>query len=75
MIRLICGIFLKRTNELMYKTERVTDVENSLEVVRGRWGWGGMDWEFGLADTNDYIQNRQTRSHCIAQGTMFSILK
>ena len=35
MIRLICGIFLKRTNELMYKTERVTDVENKLMITTG----------------------------------------
>ena len=42
---------------------------------RGRWGWGGMDWEFGLADANDYTQNRYIRSHCIAQGPMLSILQ
>ena len=35
MIRLICGIFLERTNELMYKTERVTDVENKLMITKG----------------------------------------
>ena len=33
MISLICGIFLNGTNELKYRTEIVTDVENKLMVI------------------------------------------
>ena len=60
------------TNELTYETE--TDSQTQRTDVLLPRGWWGEEWEFGLADTNDYIQNRQTRSHCIAQGTMLSIL-
>ena len=41
MRSLICGILKNGTNELIYKTETVTDVENKLMVTkRERW-WGG----------------------------------
>ena len=36
------------TNELIYKTERVTDLENKLMVTRGEGLGGGIDWEFGI---------------------------
>jgi len=36
------------TNELIYETERLTAIENSLRLPRGRV-WGGMDWEFGIS--------------------------
>ena len=43
------------TNELIYKTERLTDTENR-PVVAKRWGegWIGI---WGLADANSYIQD------------------
>ena len=28
------------TNELIYKTETDTDVENKHTVTKGEWGWG-----------------------------------
>ena len=32
------------TNELIYKTERLTDIENNLMVTKGeRWG-GHLNW-------------------------------
>ena len=37
----------KGTNELIYKKERVIDVENKLMVVTGRGG-GGIHWEIGI---------------------------
>ena len=40
------------TNELTYKTE--TDMGNKLWLPKGREGGGSL----GLADTNDYTQNR-----------------
>ena len=39
------------TNELIYKTNRLTDIENRLVVAKGE-GWIGS---LGLADTNHYI--------------------
>ena len=38
MISLICGILKKKngTNELIYKTKIVTDVENKLIVIKGK---------------------------------------
>ena len=31
-------------NEFMYKTERLTDIENTLTVAKGeRWGDGGIN--------------------------------
>ena len=37
-ILLTCRISKKSTNELIYKTERVKDVENKLMVTGGKWG-------------------------------------
>ena len=34
MVSLICGILKNGTNELIHKTERVTDVENKLMVTK-----------------------------------------
>ena len=46
------------TNELIYKTETDSQTQRTvLWLSRGRWGWGGMDWKFGLADANYYILN------------------
>ena len=36
------------TNEFIYKTEILTDLENKLMVTRGRDGVGGIYWEFGV---------------------------
>ena len=38
MISLMCGIFKNGTNKLIYKTNRVTDVENKLTVTSGEGG-------------------------------------
>ena len=35
------------TNELLYKTKRLTDLENELMVTSGEVE-GGIDWEFGI---------------------------
>ena len=40
------------TNQLVYKTERFTDIENKLRLSKGK----GRDK--GLTDTHYYIQNR-----------------
>ena len=49
MISLICGILKNNTNELIYKTNTVTDVENKLMVTGGlEAGWGRDklgDWD------------------------------
>ena len=35
MILLICGILKNNTNEFIYKTNRLTDIENKLMVTKG----------------------------------------
>ena len=35
--------------------QKHTDIENRLMVAKGEGGWSGIDWEFGLVDTNYYI--------------------
>ena len=42
------------TNELIYETDRLTDVGNRLVVVKEEEGQG-KDGSLGLADTNYYI--------------------
>ena len=45
-ISLKCGIQIKNgTGELIYKTYRLTDMENKHMVTKGE----GMDWEFGIS--------------------------
>ena len=34
------------TNESIYKTDRLTDIENRVMVAKGKGGGGGKDWEF-----------------------------
>ena len=52
MRSLICGILKNGTNELIYKTEPVTDVENELMVTkRKRWG-GGLQIRLELRYTH-----------------------
>ena len=39
-------------------------------------GQGGVAWSLGLIDANYYMQNGwRTRSYCVAQGTVFNILR
>ena len=46
------------TNEPIYKTEIVTDVENK-QLPRRKGGEGGINWEIGIdIHTHYYIQNR-----------------
>ena len=43
------------TNELIYKTETLTDLENKVMAAR-RKGWGGgIDWEFGTDNVHTAI--------------------
>ena len=38
------------TNELIYETETDSQAQRTdLCLSRGRVGWGGMDWEFGVS--------------------------
>ena len=37
------------TNELIYKINRLTDIENGLVVAKGKGDGGGLDWEFGIS--------------------------
>ena len=37
------------TNELIYKTETDSDIENRLVVAKGKGGWRREDWEFGIS--------------------------
>ena len=43
------------TNELIYKTNRLTDIENKLMVTKGESGREGLIRSLGLADTNYYV--------------------
>jgi len=45
----------KGTNELIYKKERVIDVENKLMVVTGRGRGVGYTGRLGLTYTHYYI--------------------
>ena len=47
MISLICGIFKKGTNELIYKTKRVTHVKINLWLP-GDKGGGRINWKIGI---------------------------
>ena len=46
------------TNELIYETNRLTDIENRLVVAKGKKGWeDGWIGSLGLADASYYIEN------------------
>ena len=64
MISPICGIFKKATNELIYKTEIVTNVENKLMVTEVGVG---INWKSG----STYTHYQLIRTYCTAQGTLF----
>ena len=55
MISLICGIQKNDTNELIYKTEMDSDIENKYVGTKGKKLWGGINWEFGLTYSHYYI--------------------
>ena len=38
-----------KKNELIYETERDSDIENKLVVAKWEGCWGRMDWEFGIS--------------------------
>ena len=63
-------------NKFIFKTETDSQTyRTDLWLPKGKGSGGGKNWEFGLAEANYYIENGQTtRSYCIAQGTLFSIL-
>ena len=37
------------TNEPVYETNRLTDIENRLVIAKGEEGGRGMDWEFRVS--------------------------
>ena len=43
------------TNELIYKTETDSDLENELMVTSGEGWGGGIDGSLGLTYTHNYI--------------------
>ena len=45
------------TNEPIYKTNRITPMENRLVVAKEEKAWNGMGWirSLGLIDANYYI--------------------
>ena len=45
MISLISGF---NTNETIYETDRIKDIENRLVVAKAEGGGKGLDWEFGI---------------------------
>ena len=46
------------TKELLFKTGKDSYTQRTdLWLPRERAGWGRIDWEFGLANANYYIQN------------------
>ena len=55
MISLICGIWKKDTNELIYKTERDPQTENKFMVAKGKEGGEGQIRRLGLTYTDYYI--------------------
>ena len=50
MLSLIDG-----TNETIYKTHRLADMENRLEVAKVEGKRSGIGWEFVLVDARYYI--------------------
>ena len=48
MLSLLCRIFKNDTNELIYKTETLTDLENEFMVTRGKGGWERYTGSLGL---------------------------
>ena len=42
-------------NEVIYKTETDSDIENKLMVTKGERGGGGKTGSLGLTDTHYYI--------------------
>ena len=60
------------TNKPIYKTERVTDVENILMVTKDKGG--GVRWETGIdANALLYIKQVTNRTHC-KHGAPYSVL-
>ena len=51
-ISLICGNLTYGTDELIYETGRLTDVENRCVVAKGQGRVEGWIGSLGLADTN-----------------------
>ena len=63
------------TEEHIYKTERLTDMESRLMVAKGEREGAGWTGSLGLADATYSIQNGYAmRSCCTAQGILSSLL-
>ena len=63
-------------NEPIYKTDRLTDIENRLVVAKEEGGGRGMDLEFGVSGCKLlHIWNGLiTRFYCIAQEIISNLL-
>ena len=61
MILFMCGNTYVNTNELIYTTETDSQTQETNMINKGERGWGGVNQELGLADTNCYTENKQQR--------------
>ena len=61
------------TNEPVYKTARLTDMEIRLVVAKGGDG-GGRTGNLELLGAKYYIQDGYIRFYSTAEGTVFNIL-
>lgn len=49
---LICGTSNTTQMSLSMKKEADSQTENRLVVVKGKKGWRGMDWDFGISSAD-----------------------
>ena len=63
------------TNQPIYKTETLTDIENRLVVAKWGWRGSGMDWEFGVSTCKllhlEWIRNEVLHT---SQGILSNLL-
>ena len=63
------------SNEPIYKTNRLTDIENRLVVAKAEGEGSGMDWEFGVGRCKLlHFEWLSMQSYCIAQETISNFL-
>ena len=58
----------------MNHLQNIIDIENRLVVTKGEESRGGKDWEYGISRCKlscQYIGWTNSRSYCVAQGTIF----
>ena len=64
-ISLILGILKNNTNELTYKTEIDTDMENKLNIYQRRKSRGGMNYD---------VNNIHTRLYSTGSSTAYPVI-